>query len=111
MPTFIFLRGNTRVSQLLGANTDALANKVKELAGEAESKSDLVVKGQLDILHFLNKPNCECLNCCDDHPLDHAFDSSGGYLLSDTDEQLIIYLSFHQLVKLHSLIINAPQRS
>ena len=62
----------------------------------------------MDLMTFINKSDCECLNEADDHPFDHALTSKGGYLESDCDEQLIISLSFNQAVKLHSLRIHAP---
>ena len=63
---------------------------------------------QIDLVSLINKAGCECLNEEDDHPLSHALTSKGGYLRSDCDEQLIIFISFNQAVKLHSLKIHGP---
>ncbi|KAK2167695.1 hypothetical protein LSH36_25g06032 [Paralvinella palmiformis] len=65
----------------------------------------------IDLLSLINKSGCECLNEEDDHPLSHALTSKGGYLSSDCDEQLIIFISFNQAVKLHSLKIHGPPDS
>lgn len=37
---------------------------------------------------MINKAGCECLNESDDHPFTQALSSSGGFLESDTDEQV-----------------------
>lgn len=48
---------------------------------------------QIDLMPMINKSGCECLNESDDHPFTQALSSSGGYMESDTDEQ-VIELSF-----------------
>lgn len=48
---------------------------------------------QIDLISMINKTDCECLNESDDHPFTQALSSSGGYLESDTDEQVRIYSS------------------
>lgn len=65
----------------------------------------------MDLNSFIAKNQCECLNESDDHPLTHCLTSSGGYLQSDVDEQLIISITFNQAVKIHSIIIKAPSSS
>lgn len=51
----------------------------------------------MDLVTFITKSECESLNEADDHPLAHCLTSSGGYLASDVDEQLIINISFNQV--------------
>ncbi|XP_039765670.1 thioredoxin-like protein 1 [Pararge aegeria] len=109
MPTFIFFRNRTRIDRLQGADTAALENKARQYYGTEESgDDDNSVAGHMDLTTFITKSECECLNEADDHPLGHALTSSGGYLASDCDEQLIINISFNQLVKIHSVKIKAP---
>lgn len=43
----------------------------------------------MDLSSFIQKAACECLNESDDHPLEHALTSTGGFLQSDCDEQVI----------------------
>merc|ERR1719222_1821467 len=61
-----------------------------------------------DLAQYLDSSKSECLNEADDHPYQHCLTSGGGHLASDCDEQLIISLSFNQVVKVQSLRIKAP---
>lgn len=62
----------------------------------------------MEINTFISKQECECLNESDDHPMNHCLVANGGYLQSDCDEQLILSVTFNQLVKIHSLKFKAP---
>ena len=42
----------------------------------------------MDLSSFISKNDSECLNESDDHGLEHALTSKGGYLESDCDEQV-----------------------
>ena len=58
---------------------------------------------------MIDKSSSECLNESDSHPFQHALSASTGqYLESDCDEQLIIVLAFQQPVKLHSIQLMGP---
>ncbi len=50
---------------------------------------------QMDLSSMISKSGCECLNEADDHPLEHALTSKGGYLESDCDEQVQILNQKH----------------
>ncbi|CAH2068316.1 unnamed protein product, partial [Iphiclides podalirius] len=109
MPTFIFYKNRTRIDRLQGADPASLEAKVRQYYGTDEAgDEDSAVAGHMDLATFITKSECECLNEADDHPLTHALHSGGGYLASDCDEQLIINITFNQVVKLHSLKIKAP---
>ncbi|GBP77382.1 Thioredoxin-like protein 1 [Eumeta japonica] len=109
MPTFIFYRNKTRIDRLQGADPNTLENKVRQHYGsEDNSEDDNAVAGHMDLVTFITKSECESLNESDDHPLTHCLTGGGGYLQSDCDAQLIINISFNQLVKLHSLKIKGP---
>ena len=43
----------------------------------------------MDLGTLIEKSGCECLNESDEHTLEHALTSKGGYLESDCDEQVI----------------------
>lgn len=64
--------------------------------------------GIQDLAQYIDSSKSECLNEADDHPYQHCLTSGGGYLASDCDEQLILSLSFNQVVKVQSLKIKAP---
>jgi thioredoxin len=109
MPTFIFYRSRVKIGQVTGADQSALEAKIQHfLEGDDGSDGDSGVQGHLDLVSFLNKSGCECLNESLDHPLANCLQSGAGFLESDCDEQLIISLDFNQPVKLHSLKIKAP---
>ncbi len=61
-------------------------------------------------MNLINKKDSECLNQDDDHPWEHALNSSSGiFLQSDCDEQILLHVCFTQAVKIHSLIIQGPE--
>lgn len=62
----------------------------------------------MDLTSFIMKGQCECLNESDDHTFAHCLTPEGGYLQSDCDEQLIMSLTFSQVVKVHSLKFKGP---
>nr|XP_027227720.1 uncharacterized protein LOC113819725 [Penaeus vannamei] len=97
-------------ASLQGADPETLKARVSQHYGDGDNEEmeDSGVPGHIDLLPMVNKAGCECLNESDDHPFTQALNSAGGYLESDTDEQLILYLSFNQAVKLHSMRIKAP---
>ncbi|XP_042240454.1 thioredoxin-like protein 1 [Homarus americanus] len=109
-PTFIFYRNKTKLDSLQGADPETLEARIRQHYGDGEGEEveDSGVPGHIDLMPMINKAGCECLNESDDHPFTQALSSAGGYLESDTDEQLILYLSFNQAVKLHSMRIKGP---
>ncbi|VDI55723.1 Hypothetical predicted protein [Mytilus galloprovincialis] len=111
MPTFIFYKNKTKIDTMRGADPNALEEKIKQWkGGDSEGQEDdVTVKGHLDIGSFISSKGCECLNESDEHTLEHALSTKGGYLESDCDEQLIINLEFSQNMKLHSLKLYAPE--
>jgi len=46
----------------------------------------------MDLLSFINKAHCECLNEADEHGLADALTSQDGFLESDCDEQVSRHL-------------------
>lgn len=59
---------------------------------------------QVDLVSFIQKSACECLNDADDHPFANCLTSGGGFLESDCDEQVGNELVFN-LICLYSWIL------
>lgn len=107
MPTFNFFRNKIKLAQIRGADAQALENKIKELSG-SEDESSETINGHIDLITFINKSCCECLNESDDHTFLGCLSSGSNYLESDCDEQLIISIGFTQAIKLYSIKIQGP---
>uniref|UniRef100_A0A8V5GU60 Uncharacterized protein n=1 Tax=Melopsittacus undulatus TaxID=13146 RepID=A0A8V5GU60_MELUD len=63
---------------------------------------------QMDLLPFINKAGCECLNESDQHGFDNCLRRDASYLESDCDQQLLITVAFSQPVKLYSMKFQGP---
>ncbi|VDP39871.1 unnamed protein product [Schistosoma margrebowiei] len=122
LPTFIFLRGAEQIDRITGGVPQKLRDKVQELAlsgsdsHESGSNKSPQSSKQYDMDILLSKSQCECLNEDDTHSLAQLLNSSENnnskaYLLSDTDEQLIIYITFSQFVRIQSVQINGPKEN
>ncbi|KZV54425.1 hypothetical protein F511_09740 [Dorcoceras hygrometricum] len=79
----------------------------------AESVS-VIPRSQVDLLDFVDWSGVECLNQSSSHSLPNALkqgyrDDDGLNLESDADEQLLIYIPFTQVIKLHSVVIKGPE--
>lgn len=110
MPTFIFYRNKAKIDRLQGSDIQGLEHKIRQHIGTTEDAGDdgeEYGQGMMDLTTFIEKSGSECLNESDDHPLGHCL-TSGGYLQSDCDEQLILAVTFNQAVKIHSIKFKAP---
>ncbi|KAF5747823.1 PITH domain-containing protein [Tripterygium wilfordii] len=79
----------------------------------AESAS-AIPRGQVDLLDFIDWSAVECLNQSTSHSISNALkqgyrEDDGLNLESDADEQLLIYIPFNQVIKLHSIVIKGPE--
>ncbi|XP_009771079.1 PITH domain-containing protein At3g04780 [Nicotiana tabacum] len=79
----------------------------------AESAS-AIPKGQVDLSDFIDWSGVECLNQNSSHSISNALkqgyrEDEGLNLESDADEQLLIYIPFNQVIKLHSFVIKGPE--
>ncbi|ESN92629.1 hypothetical protein HELRODRAFT_185138 [Helobdella robusta] len=108
MPTFVFIRNSVKLDQMKGADPRTLEEKIIKYYSEDGDGDDTGVKGQMDLMVFLDPNGCECLNESDDHKLEGAFKLDDRYLESDCDEQLLISVAFNQTVKIHSLKMFGP---
>lgn len=111
MPTFIFYRNRSKIDRLQGADIAGLENKIRQHIGSTDDDGgddgEEYGQGMMDLTSFIQKADSECLNEADDHPFAHCL-TSGGYLQSDCDEQLILSITFNQVVKIHSIKFKGP---
>ncbi|KAJ8460125.1 hypothetical protein OPV22_033051 [Ensete ventricosum] len=80
----------------------------------ASTPTSSIPRGQVDLVEFVDWSGVECLNQTPSHPLANALkqgsrDDDGLHLESDADEQLLIYVPFLQVIKLHSVVIVGPE--
>ncbi|KAG2694088.1 hypothetical protein I3843_08G120100 [Carya illinoinensis] len=73
-----------------------------------------IQRSQVDLVDFIDWSGVECLNQSTSHSLPNALkqgyrEDDGLNLESDADEQLLIYIPFTQVIKLHSLLIKGPE--
>uniref|UniRef100_A0A1A8P1G9 Thioredoxin-like 1 n=2 Tax=Nothobranchius TaxID=28779 RepID=A0A1A8P1G9_9TELE len=104
-PTFLFFRNRVRVDQYQGADAAGLEEKIKQhTENDPGSNEDSdIPKGYMDLMPFVNKAGCECLNESDDCGFDNCLVKDSTYLESDCDEQFLITMAFNQPVKLFSM--------
>lgn len=97
----------TNIDKVRGADSVTLESKIKQYYTNEDGDA-CDVAGHMDLSSFIVSSQCECFNESDQHPFMNTQNSSGSYLESDCDEQLIMAVAFSQLVKIHSLKIKAP---
>ncbi|KAL8093431.1 PITH domain-containing protein At3g04780-like [Apium graveolens] len=73
-----------------------------------------IQRSQLDLLEFIDCTGIECLNQNPSQPFGNALkqgyrEDAGLFLESDADEQLLIYIPFTQVIKLHSMVLEGPE--
>ncbi|OVA05396.1 Thioredoxin [Macleaya cordata] len=71
-------------------------------------------RNQVDLLDFVDWSGVECLNQNTGHSVVNALkqgyrEDEGLNLESDADEQLLIYIPFTQVIKLHSILVKGPE--
>ncbi|XP_057550972.1 PITH domain-containing protein At3g04780 [Amaranthus tricolor] len=79
----------------------------------AESAS-AIHRNQVDLLEHIDWSEVECLNQKSSNTIANALkqgyrEDDGLNLESDADEQLLIYIPFTQVIKLHSIVIKGPE--
>uniref|UniRef100_A0A0A8YDW1 PITH domain-containing protein n=1 Tax=Arundo donax TaxID=35708 RepID=A0A0A8YDW1_ARUDO len=98
---------------MAAANTAAAAAAATP-SPAAPAPAVQVPRGQVDLVDFIDWTGVECLNQDSSHNIANALkqgyrDDEGLYLASDSDEQLLIYIPFMQVVKLHSALFKGPE--
>ncbi|GAA5998420.1 uncharacterized protein JCM10292_001184 [Rhodotorula paludigena] len=110
MPTFVVLKGSSKVDEMRGANPAGLMQLVSKHApagGAAANTSTPVEKG-LEGFTVLNSQidmsQVHCLNEADAHPFKELLRGGGDkWLESDADEQLLLQIPMQQAIKLRAL--------
>ncbi|XP_052380879.1 thioredoxin-like protein 1 [Oncorhynchus keta] len=104
-PTFLFFRNKVRVDLYQGADASGLEEKIKQhVENDPGSNEDSdIPRGYMDLMPFVNKAGCECLNESDESGFDNCLVKDTTYLESDCDEQLLVTMAFNQPVKLYSM--------
>lgn len=115
MPTFIFYRNKAKIDRIQGANVESLQAKIEQHIGEGDLDGDNAEdygQGMMDLNVFVSKTECECLNEADDHPMENCLTATANKSLqSDCDEQLILSITFNQVVKIHSIKFKGPEQT
>ncbi|CAN6286539.1 unnamed protein product [Urochloa humidicola] len=99
---------------MAAANTAAAGAATPTPAPAAPAAPVQVPRGQVDLVDFIDWTGVECLNQDSSHSITNALkqivrDDEALYLASDSDEQLLIYIPFMQVVKLHSALFKGPE--
>ncbi|XP_069483129.1 thioredoxin-like protein 1 [Ambystoma mexicanum] len=109
-PTFLFFRNKVKVDHYQGADAAGLEEKIKQhLENDPGNNEDAdIPKGYMDLMPFISKAGCECLNESDDNGFENCLCKDQTYLESDCDEQLLMTVAFNQPVKLYSMKLHGP---
>ncbi|XP_022937687.1 PITH domain-containing protein At3g04780-like [Cucurbita pepo subsp. pepo] len=80
----------------------------------AAASATAIHRNQVDLSDFINWSGIECLNQNFSHTFTNALsqtcrDNDSLLLESDADEQILMYIPFNQVIKLHSLVIKGPE--
>uniref|UniRef100_A0A8C6USY3 Thioredoxin-like 1 n=1 Tax=Neogobius melanostomus TaxID=47308 RepID=A0A8C6USY3_9GOBI len=104
-PTFLFFRNRVRLDQYQGADANGLEEKIRQHTENdpGNNEDSDIPKGYMDLMPFVSKAGCECLNESDDCGFDNCLSKDPSFLESDCDEQLLITIAFSQPVKLFSM--------
>ncbi|CAI0432488.1 unnamed protein product [Linum tenue] len=80
----------------------------------AAPAASAIQRSQVDLVDFIDWSGVECLNQNSAHSIANALkqgyrEDDGLNVESDADEQLLVYIPFLQVVKLHSLAVKGPE--
>ncbi|MEQ2198123.1 hypothetical protein XENOCAPTIV_008240 [Xenoophorus captivus] len=105
---FTMAGNRVRVDQYQGADAAGLEEKIKQHTENdpGNSEDSDIPKGYMDLMPFVNKAGCECLNESDDCGFDKCLIKDSSYLESDCDEQV---KPSTQAPKVLKVFINLPR--
>jgi thioredoxin len=117
VPTFIFFQKSEVIHRIRGADVNGIeAIILQHTSGDIPGSTsgpltkDLEIPGQHILNGLIDKGRSECLNDSDEHSFYNCLSPDSAFLQSDCDEQLIMFISFSQSVRLHSLLVKASNR-
>ncbi|KAM8871940.1 thioredoxin-like protein 1 [Synchiropus splendidus] len=110
-PTFLFFRNRVRIDSYQGSEPADLEEKIKQHTENdpGNNEDSDIPRGYMDLMPFVNKAGCECLNESDDCGFENCLTKDTSYLESDCDEQLLITMAFNQPVKLFSMKLQSSE--
>ncbi|CAF1654953.1 unnamed protein product [Rotaria magnacalcarata] len=107
MPTFVFFQHGKEVARLQGASKDPIEQTIKKFYKDTPTK-DI---GYTDLKPFIEEKSCTALNEIDKWQ-NALLDNQPGMFRSDEDDpELILHIAFNQVVKIHSIAIEAPEEN
>ncbi|KAI9222377.1 PITH domain-containing protein [Blastocladiella britannica] len=110
MPTFQLFRSGNKVGEMRGANPQQLEMLVRQHAEKdvaaQSAKAPYIPAGFTDVTDTIDQSQLDCLNQKASSTIKGLIKGEGE-LESDADEQLMINVTFNQVVKLHSIKFDA----
>ncbi|CAF2575581.1 unnamed protein product [Rotaria sp. Silwood2] len=107
MPTFVFFQHGKEVARLQGASKEPIEQTIKKFYKDTPTK-DI---GYTDLKPFIEEKSCTALNEIDKWQ-NAVLGNQPGMLRSDEDDpELILHIAFNQVVKIHSIAIEAPEEN
>ncbi|KAA8577313.1 hypothetical protein EYC84_007283 [Monilinia fructicola] len=124
MPTFIIFKEGKQVEKVQGANPTVLQDIVKKLVAEADNSGDsssgfasgsgdwrigALPKGYNDVTDQVDIKGLELLNADSDalSKGKEADSKAKDWVVSDTDEQLMLFVPFQSTLKVHTIQITS----
>ncbi|OLL26175.1 Thioredoxin-like protein 1 [Neolecta irregularis DAH-3] len=110
IPTFIVFKDGNPVETIKGVQQQQLEAALRKHHVADTGATDTSVKGYVNINENIENKQVECLNLQSDLDPRDIF-ATKGYIESDVDEQLMIYIPFNQAAKVHSLVFKSEIES
>ncbi|CAF4817198.1 unnamed protein product [Rotaria sp. Silwood1] len=107
MPTFIFFQHGKEVARLQGASKEPIEQTIKKFYKETPTKD----AGYSDLKPFIEEKSCTALNEIDKWQNAILGNQPGMFRSDEDDPELILHIAFNQLVKIHSIAIEAPEEN
>lgn len=110
VPLFVFYLRGQRVNAVSGAKPAEIRKLLDQYAASADVEDESYAPGQMSLISFVENKQVACLNRNEQEgSVAEIFQGKPSKVLeSDCDEQLLLIIPFTQRVRLHSLLINAP---
>jgi len=111
MPTFVFVKNKAAIATVRGADPGGLERSVVMHAGNASGSSSSEQGGDVSLQEFIDPSQVNCLNESPQHGVKAMIkkEPANSYLASDADEQLLINITFNQIVRVRSLMFKTSE--